>query len=56
MHFETIYSDQTFNADIRMPTVNTHCITNLLNHQELMTPRRERQRNQDFRMPTMNTP
>ena len=26
MHFETIANDQTCNADLRMPTVNTHCI------------------------------
>ena len=25
--FETIANDQTCNADLRMPTVNTHCIT-----------------------------
>jgi hypothetical protein len=24
MHFETIANDQTCNADLRMPTVNTH--------------------------------
>jgi hypothetical protein len=27
MHFETIANDQTRNADLRIPTVNTHCIT-----------------------------
>ena len=29
MHFETIANDQTFNADLKMPTVNTHFITTI---------------------------